>query len=276
MHCHIAAGPRVNVRSQDAIRRQNGWPKPGECATATTHSARWGKRAQARLCHRIQVRRQDGATPPRFDAADRAAGRPGTLHEEFDDTPVPSTKGLLYVLVGNKPTTSCRRVQDNEARAAQSFFLGLAAGHRPKAMRQSWSIQAASRCGSKHHGGNVTGLDSVVEYFNVTPRPESITGVAARRRGLGKLPHRVHIPRQQPWVCPAIGTTTLGKRCRPWQRARRPPDATLQFHSYGGATETKTRSTSKAPELAAYVNDHPQNITIGPSGRSCSAGNHQP
>jgi len=108
------------------------------------------------------------------------------VHEEFDDTPC-IDKGF-YVLVGNNHYIM-QAIQDQEPERLKAFLgwlLSAAKGYAPKIVNpggvEVWKQQ---------QGGNVSGLDSLVEYFNVTPR-QIIGGIARAAEEL-KLPHRVHI-----------------------------------------------------------------------------------
>jgi formylmethanofuran dehydrogenase subunit A len=100
---------------------------------------------------------------------------------------------------------------------------------------------------------NVTDLEENIEAYDITPR-QIIRAFIETANALG-LPHPVHIH------CNNLGhsgnyTTTLETmRIAEGQRAHL---AHIQFHSYGG--EPGKNPKSKGPEIAEYVNSHP-NIT---------------
>ncbi len=108
----------------------------------------------------------------------------------------------------------------------------------------------------QQQGGNVSGLDSLVEHFNVTPR-QIIHGIARAADEL-KLPHRVHIHANNLGL-PGNWTTTLET-----MKALEGHGGHLthiQFHSYGGGSGDENTFNSRAVELADYVNQHP-NVTV--------------
>ncbi len=244
MHCHIA-GPKVNVarkmrpeekRQAEPVRR-----------TAITHSGTMGSVPSTfatgyKYAGMGYTTAFDAAIPP-------LAAR--HVHEEFEDTPC-IDKGF-YVLVGNNHYLM-RALQEKEPEKFKAFLgwlLSAAKGYAPKLVNpggvEVWKQQ---------QGGNVHGLDSVVEHFDVTPR-QIIRGVAEAAGEL-KLPHRVHIHANNLGL-PGNWTTTLET-----MRALEGHGGHMthiQFHSYGGGGGDEGTFSSRAAELAAYVNEH-ANITV--------------
>jgi formylmethanofuran dehydrogenase subunit A len=107
-----------------------------------------------------------------------------------------------------------------------------------------------------HQAGNVSGLDSKVDHFNVTPR-QIIQGVSWAADAL-RLPHSVHIHCNNLGM-PGNWTTTL--ETMQALEGYRGHITHAQFHSYGGGDADENTFNSKVAPLADYVNSHP-NITI--------------
>jgi len=244
MHCHIA-GPKVNVARK--MRPEEKRLAEPVMRTANTHSGTMGSVPSTfatgyKYAGMGYTTAFDAAIPP-------LAAR--HVHEEFDDTPC-IDKGF-YVLVGNNHYLM-RALQQNEPERFKAFLgwlLSAAKGYAPKLVNpggvEVWKQQ---------QGGNVSGLDSLVEHFDVTPR-QIIRGVAQAAAEL-KLPHRVHIHANNLGL-PGNWTTTLDT-----MRALEGHGGHMthiQFHSYGGGDGDEHTFSSKAAELAAYVNANP-NITV--------------
>jgi formylmethanofuran dehydrogenase subunit A len=244
MHCHIA-GPKVNVarkmrpeekRLAEPVRR-----------TARTHSGTMGSVPSTfatgyKYAGLGYTTAFDAAIPP-------LAAR--HCHEEFDDTPC-IDKGF-FVLVGNNHYLM-RALQENEPERFKAFLgwlLSAAKGYAPKLVNPG-GVEVWKQLPS----GNVSGLDSVVEHFNVTPR-QIIRGVAQAAAEL-KLPHRVHIHANNLGL-PGNWTTTLDTMQA--LEGHGGHMTHIQFHSYGGGAGDEDTFNSKAAKLAAYVNAHP-NITV--------------
>jgi len=244
MHCHIA-GPKVNVarrmRPEEKRKAQPIW------RTATTHSGTMGS-VPSTFATGYKYAGMGYTTA--FDAA-IAPLAARHVHQEFADTPC-LDKGF-FVLVGNNHYIM-RAIQQGEPERLQAFLgwlLAAAKGYAPKLVNpggvEVWKQQ---------QGGNVSGLDSQVEYFDVTPR-QIIRGVAEAAAGL-RLPHRVHIHANNLGL-PGNWTTTLDT-----MRALEGHTGHMthiQFHSYGGSDGDERTFCSKTVELADYVNAHP-NLTV--------------
>jgi formylmethanofuran dehydrogenase subunit A len=104
--------------------------------------------------------------------------------------------------------------------------------------------------------GNVEGLDSRVDYFDVTPR--QIIQAVARSADELKLPHAVHIHGNNLGM-PGNWSTTLGTMEA--LEGHRGHLTHIQFHSYGGGEADENTFNSKVAPLADYVNSHP-NVTV--------------
>src|SRR5260370_39437672 len=108
----------------------------------------------------------------------------------------------------------------------------------------------------KEGGGDAHGLDSPVEHFDGTPR-QIIVALAQTAAELG-LPHPVHIH------CNNLGLPGNWTTTRATMEAlegRRAHLTHIQFHSYGGGPDDQGSFRSHVPELADYVNSHP-NLTV--------------
>jgi formylmethanofuran dehydrogenase subunit A len=244
MHCHIA-GPKVNVARK--MRPEEKRLAVPVMRTPLTHSGTMGSVPSTfatgyKYAGMGYTTAFDAAIPP-------LAAR--HVHEEFDDTPC-IDKGF-YVLVGNNHYIM-RAIQDGEPERLKAFLgwlLSAAKGYAPKMVNPG-----GVEVWKQHQGGNVSGLDSVVEHFNVTPR-QIILGVARAADEL-KLPHRVHIHANNLGL-PGNWTTTL--ETMEALEGHGGHLTHIQFHSYGGGSGDENTFNSKTVPLAQYVNDHP-NITI--------------
>ena len=109
----------------------------------------------------------------------------------------------------------------------------------------------------KQGGDNIHELDDNGRDFGVTPR-QIIVALAQTAMDLG-LPHPVHIHCNNLGL-PGNWRTTLDTMQA--LEGRRAHLTHIQFHSYGGdAGRSGQRSARKVPELAEYVNAHP-NLTV--------------
>ena len=244
MHCHIA-GPKVNMarkmrpeekRRSEPVRR-----------TPITHSGTMGSVPSTFATGYKYIGL--GYTSA-FDAAVPPLSARHT-HEEFHDTPC-IDKGF-YVLMGNNHFVM-KSIQENEPERLKAFvgwLLGAAKGYATKLVNpggvEVW----------KHHqAGNVSGLDSIVDHFDVTPR-QIIRNMAMTVDQLC-LPHSVHIH------CNNLGMPGNWETTLETMRAlegHRGHITHIQFHSYGGGEGDENTFNSKVEPLADYVNSHP-NITV--------------
>ncbi len=244
MHCHIA-GPKVNIARKmrpEEKRRDEVIPR-----TTVTHSGTMGSVPSTfatgyKYAGLGYTTAFDAAIPP---LAARHA------HEEFDDTPC-LDKGF-YLLMGNNHYVM-RSIQENEPQKLDTFIawlLSSAKGFAPKLVNPGGVEVWKTR-----QGGNVHGLDDLVDYFEVTPR--QIIAQVAQSAGRLNLPHPVHIHCNNLGM-PGNWTTTL--ETMKALEGHRGHLTHIQFHSYGGGEGDENTFNSKVTELAEYVNTH-ENITI--------------
>jgi formylmethanofuran dehydrogenase subunit A len=161
---------------------------------------------------------------------------------ELRDTPV--IDALFLVLMGNNLALfELIREDPARVREAIAWWLQATGGYGVKLVNpggvEMW----------KRDNGNVTSLDD--EGPGVTPR-QVIETIATAVHDLG-LPHPVHVHCNNLGV-PGNWRTTLDTlRTLDGRRAHL---AHLQFHAYGGRPNGRPRS--RAPELADYLNSHPE------------------
>lgn len=243
MHAHIA-GPKVNLARK--MRPED--------------------KRKARVVKRTPITRSGttGSVPSTFATGYLYAGLGYTTafdaaipplsarhaHEEFHDTPI-IDKGF-FVLFGNNHYV-LKQIQANEPERLKAFvawLLSAAKGYAVKLVNpggvEVW----------KEGGDNVHGLDEPVEFFGCTPR-QIITGLTQAAMELG-LPHPVHIHCNNLGL-PGNWVTTLGTMQA--LEGRRAHLTHIQFHSYGGGSDDQETFRSRVPELADYVNSHP-NLTV--------------
>lgn len=243
IHCHIA-GPKVNTarkmmpddkRTATPVRR-TAFTRSGTIGSVPSTFATGY--LYAGLGYTTAF---DAAIPP---LAARHA------HEELQDTPI-IDKGF-YVLMGNNHYI-LQQLQANEPQRLKAYvawLLNAAKGYAAKIVNpggvEVW----------KSSGGNATGIDESIEHFHVTPR-QIIRGVAQAVEELG-LPHPVHIHCNNLGM-PGNWRTTLDTMQA--LEGHRGHLTHIQFHSYGGDPDDQSTFRSEVPQLAEYVNAHP-NLTI--------------
>ena len=244
MHCHIA-GPKVNMARK--MRPEEKRRDPPVRRTAHTHSGTMGSVPSTfatgyKYAGLGYTTAFDAAVPP---LSARHA------HEEFEDTPC-IDKGF-YVLMGNNHfiMKSIQQERPEQLQAFVGWLLGAAKGYATKLVNpggvEVW----------KHHqAGNVSGIDSHVDHFDVTPR--QIIFNVARAVDQLHLPHAVHLH------CNNLGMPGNWKTTLDSMRSfegHRGHITHIQFHSYGGGEGDENTFNSKVAELADYVNSHP-NLTV--------------
>ena len=179
-----------------------------------------------------------------MEAAVTPIGARHTL-EELHDTPV-IDKGF-YVLLGNNVLLHqlLKDGKHDEFREAAAWWMNATRAYTIKLVNPGGDEPWKGRRNSV-----VTDLDEKSDVFGVSPR-QVITELIKVAGELG-LPHPAHIH------CNNLGhsgnyTTTLETmRMAGDHRAH---ITHIQFHSYGG--EPGKNPTSKATEIAAYINEHP-------------------
>jgi formylmethanofuran dehydrogenase subunit A len=243
MHAHIA-GPKVNVARK--MRPEDKRKAPPVRRTPWTRSGTTGSVPSTFATGYLYAGL--GYTTA-FDAAIPPLGA-RHAHEEFHDTPV-IDKGF-FVLMGNNhyALKAIAAREPAKLRAFAAWLLGSAKAYAIKLVNpggvEVW----------KEGAGNVSGLDDAVPAFHVTPR-QIIQELAQTALDLG-LPHPVHIH------CNNLGLPGNWTTTRETMKAlegRRGHLTHIQFHSYGGGPDDQGSFRSHVPELAEYVNAHP-NLTV--------------
>ncbi|HXG09181.1 MAG TPA: formylmethanofuran dehydrogenase subunit A [Gemmataceae bacterium] len=243
MHAHIA-GPKVNVARK--MRPEDKRKAPPVRRTPLTRSGTTGSVPSTFATGYLYAGL--GYTTA-FDAAIPPLGA-RHAHEEFHDTPV-IDKGF-FVLMGNNHYVlkAIAAKEPEKLRAFAAWLLGAAKAYAIKLVNpggvEVW----------KEGAGNVSGLDDEVPAFHVTPR-QIIQNLAQTAMDLG-LPHPVHIHCNNLGL-PGNWTTTL--ETMKALEGRRGHLTHIQFHSYGGGPDDQGSFCSHVPELAEYVNTHP-NLTV--------------
>ncbi len=243
MHAHIA-GPKVNIARK--MRPEDKRQAPVLRRTPLTRSGTTGSVPSTFATGYLYAglgytTAFDAAIPPLFARH---------AHEEFQDTPI-IDKGF-FVLTGNNHYV-LRQIAAKEPAKLQAFLgwlLGSAKGYALK-MVNPGGVEVW-----KEGKGNVTTLDDEVPAFGVTPR-QIIQGLAQAAMDLG-LPHPVHIHCNNLGL-PGNWTTTL--ETMKALEGRRAHLTHIQFHSYGGGPDDQGSFCSHVPQLADYVNSHP-NLTV--------------
>ncbi len=237
IHCHIA-GPKVNLarKLQPEDHRFDVHPR-----TPFTRSGSGGTVPSTfatgyRYAMLGYTTAMEAAVPP--------LGARHTL-EELHDTPI-IDKGF-FVLLGNNVLLYqlLKEGRREEFRHAVAWWLNAARAYTPKLVNpggaEPW----------KERNANVTDLDEEIATFGLTPR-QVIEALVDTANELG-LPHPAHIHCNNLGVPGNYKTTLETMRTLEGRRAH---ITHIQFHSYGG--EPGGRMTSKAPEIAEYINKHPE------------------
>jgi formylmethanofuran dehydrogenase subunit A len=240
IHCHIA-GSKVNLArklqpedhrldphpSTPFTRSGSGGTVPSTFATGYRYTALGYTTAM------------EAAVPPL-----------GARHvlEELHDTPV-IDKGF-YVLLANNVLLG-RLLQEGrheEFRNAVSWWINASKAYAVKLVNPG-----ADELWKGHRNTNVTSIDQSGDALELTPRQiiRSFVEVVEQL----KLPHPVHIHCNNLGHSGNYSTTLETMRTAGTSRMHM---AHIQFHSYGG--EPGKNPTSKGPEIAEFINSHP-NIT---------------
>ncbi|QDU43650.1 Formyltransferase/hydrolase complex Fhc subunit A [Symmachiella dynata] len=243
MHCHIA-GPKVNV-----ARKMRPEEKRLADKVTRTPLTRSGTMGSVPSTFATGYKYAGLGYTTAFDAAIPPLGA-RHAHEEFHDTPI-LDKGF-YILVGNNHYVM-RQIQEKEPERLKNYLAWLLNATK------GYSCKLVNPGGVevwKSTGGNATGLDDPIDYFDVTPR-QIITGVAHAAGELG-LPHPVHIHCNNLGM-PGNWLTTL--ETMKALEGRKAHITHIQFHSYGGNPDEQSTFCSQVPQLADYVNSH-ENLTV--------------
>lgn len=244
IHSHIA-GPKVN-----AARKMRPEDRRNDQPMRRTEVARSGTLGSVPSTFATGYKYAGLGYTTAFDAAIPPLGA-RHAHEEFEDTPC-LDKGF-FVLMGNNHYVM-KSIQEGEPQKLKAFvawLLQATKGFAPKLVNpggvEVWKHRQA---------GNVHGLDSPVDYFDVTPR-QIVTQLAHAAGELG-LPHSVHIHCNNLGM-PGNWETTL--ETMKALEGRRGHITHIQFHSYGGGDGEEETFCSKVQPLAEYVNAN-ANITV--------------
>ncbi len=237
IHCHIA-GPKVNLARKLQPEDHRHDVHPG---TPFTRSGTGG------------VVPSTFTTGYRYTAlgyttAMEAAVPPiGARHalEELHDTPV-IDKGF-YVLLGNNVFLYqlLNEGRMDQFRQAVAWWVNVTKAYAAKLVNPGGDELWKGR-----RNANITELDEKIDRFDITPR-QVIKAFIEVVSEIG-LPHPPHIH------CNNLGQSGNYKTTLETMRTagdKRAHIAHIQFHSYGG--EPGKNPTSKAPEIAEYINAHP-------------------
>ncbi|MFO1044129.1 MAG: formylmethanofuran dehydrogenase subunit A [Planctomycetaceae bacterium] len=256
MHCHIA-GPKVNAarkllpedHRKGRILKRTETTRSGIAGSVPTTFATGY--LYAGLGYTTAF---DAAIPPLMARH---------AHEEFLDTPL-LDKGF-FVLAGNNQYVmqQLKLKQPQLVRAYLGWLLEATKGYAIKAVNpggvEVWKSRGL---------GNVSGLDDVVDYFDVSPR-QILSGLATAVDELG-LPHALHIHCNNLGMPGNWSTTLETMRALEGHRGHL---THIQFHSYAGDPDDQSTFGSRVVELAEYVNSHP-NLTVDVGqvmfGNTCS------
>jgi formylmethanofuran dehydrogenase subunit A len=240
MHCHIA-GPKVNT-ARKMMPEQKRRARP-VMRTANTRSGTTGSVPSTFATGYLYAglgytSAFDAAVPP---LTARHA------HEELQDTPV-IDKGF-YVMMGNNHFVM-KQIEAGDHKMLDAYvawLLNAAGGYAAKLVNpggvEVW------KCG----GGDVSGIDSAVDRFHISPR-QIITEMARSVDRLG-LPHPVHIHCNNLGMPGNFATTLETMKSLEGSRGH---VTHIQFHSYGGDADDQATFCSEVPGLAEYVNSHPE------------------
>lgn len=243
MHAHIA-GPKVNVARK--MRPEDRRQAPPVRRTPLTRSGTTGSVPSTFATGYLYAGL--GYTTA-FDAAIPPLGA-RHAHEEFHDTPI-IDKGF-FVLMGNNHyvLNQIAAREPEKLRTFVAWLLSAAKGYAVKLVNpggvEVW----------KAGQGNIINIDEEVPAFRVTAR-QIIAELAQTALDLG-LPHPVHIHCNNLGL-PGNWATTL--ETMKALEGRRGHLTHIQFHSYGGDPNQQGTFRSEVPQLADYVNSHP-NLTV--------------
>jgi formylmethanofuran dehydrogenase subunit A len=238
IHCHIA-GPKVNLarKLQPEDHRFDVHPR-----TAFTRSGTGGT-VPSTFATGYRYAALGYTTA--MEAAVTPLGARHTL-EELHDTPI-IDKGF-FVLLGNNVLLYrlLKEGRHEEFRQAVAWWLNATKAYTIKLVNpggdEPWKGQ---------RNANITNLGEEIDAFGFTPR-QVIKALIDVANDLG-LPHPAHIHCNNLGIGGNSDTTLETMRIADGRRAHL---THIQFHSYGGKFGGKP--TSKAAEIAEYINTHPE------------------
>lgn len=166
------------------------------------------------------------------------------VHEELNDIPM-LDKGC-FVLMGNNHFV-LKAVKNQDLRGLKDYMAWLLWATKGYAVKVVNPGGVANwKC-----GGNASTLDEEVREYEVTPR-EIVSWLVRANEEMG-LPHPIHIHCNNLGQPGNFRTTLETLKEIEGQRMHL---THLQFHSYGASK--KGRHVSQAPEIAGYLNKHPE------------------
>ncbi len=240
IHCHIA-GPKVNLarKLQPEDHRHDVHPRTRHTRSGVGGSVPSTFATGYRYAAMGYTTVMEAAVPPI-----------GARHvlEELHDTPV-IDKGF-YVLVGNNVLLYqlLEKGRKDEFRQALAWWLNAAKAYAPKIVNPG-----ADELWKGRRNSNITDLDEKIEGFDLTPR-KVVRAIVEAANELG-LPHPAHIHCNNLGHSGNYETTLETMRTCDGLRAH---ITHIQFHSYGSVKgKAHDNPTSKAREIAEYVNTHP-------------------
>jgi formylmethanofuran dehydrogenase subunit A len=240
IHCHIA-GPKVNLarKLQPEDHRHDVLPR-----SAVTRSGVGGTVPSTfttgyRYALLGYTTAMEAAVPP-------LSAR--HVLEELHDTPI-IDKGF-YVLMGNNVLLFklLEQGRHEEFRNTVAWLLASSKAYTAKLVNPGGDEAWKGR-----RNANVTRLDEKIEPFNLTP--QQVIGALIEAVDELGLPHPAHIHCNNLGHSGNFETTLETMRIAEGHRAH---ITHIQFHSYGHAAEkSNDHATSKARQIAEYVNTHP-------------------
>ena len=237
IHCHIA-GSKVNLarKLQPEERRHDVHPRTLFTRSGTGGSVPSTFTTGYRYAMLGYTTAMEAAVPP--------LGARHTL-EELHDTPV-LDKGF-FVLMGNNAMLY-RLLQEGrkeEFRQAVAWWINASRAYTTKLVNPG-----GAEAWKGGRNAYITDLNEEIDSFGLTPNHvvQALVEVAEEL----KLPHPAHIHCNNLGVAGNYQTTLETMRAIGGHRAH---ITHIQFHSYGGPFGGK--HASKAPEIADYINNHP-------------------
>lgn len=237
IHCHIA-GHKVNMarKFQPEDHRSDAQLRVGELRSGSGGVVPSTFTTGYRYATLGYTTAMEAAVPP--------LGARHTL-EEFHDTPV-IDKGF-YVLLANNVCLNqlLEKGRMEEFCEAVAWWINASKAYAIKLVNPGGDEPWKGRKNS-----NVHDLDETINGFDLTPR-KIIKALIDASNDLG-LPHPAHIH------CNNLGHSGNYRTTLDTMEAaegRRAHITHIQFHSYGG--EVGTKPTSKARDIAEYINNNP-------------------
>ncbi len=238
IHCHIA-GSKVNLarKLQPEERRKDVHPRTLFTRSGTGGSVPSTFTTGYRYAMLGYTTAMEAAVPP-------LSAR--HVLEELHDTPV-IDKGY-FVLMGNNTLLYqlLQEGQHDQFRQAVAWLLNAT---------KAYTMKLVNPGGAEVWKGGrnalYTNMDEKIDGFDLSSR-DVIQALVQAAIDL-KLPHPAHIHCNNLGVPGNYATTLETMRA---VQGRRAHITHIQFHSYGGQPGGKF--TSKAPEIAEYINTHPE------------------